>query len=401
MKVLHVNCVYNYGSTGKIINDINQYLKEKGHEAFVCYALGKKSKDKNAFKLACRYETALYKRISYLFGMQYGIAVLPTLRLFHYINKIKPDVIHLHSINCYMVNIYMLFGYLAKHNYKTVVTNHAEFLYTGNCSYAYECSRWMTGCGKCPRLKEASNSRLFDTTAYAFRKMQKAFTKVHNITIVSVSDWVLERAKLSPIMKKRNHVVINNGIDTKTTFYPRSSNELRKRLNIKEEKVILYIASSFSQNDTIKGGKYMINLANQLKTYPYKILLIASNSVMCKLPDNIIFIGKVTDQKELAKYYSLADVTVIFSKKETYSMPVAESLCCGTPVIGFWAGGPETIALKEYSEFVEYADVDSLKECLLRWIDKKAEVKDEISAKAGERYDRKHMAERYMRIYEK
>lgn len=401
MKVLHINCAYNFGSTGKIINDINHYLTENGQESFVCYSLGKRSKDKNAYKIAYRYETAIYKRISYLFGMQYAIAVLPTLRLFYYIKKIKPDVIHLHSINCYMVNIYMLFEFLAKYHYKTVVTNHAEFLYTGNCDYAYECDRWKLGCGKCPRLKDATGSRVFDTTAYAFRKMQKAFAKVNNITIVSVSGWVLERAKISPIMNKLNHAVIFNGIDTENTFYPQDSKDLRTKLKLTDEKVILHVTSCFTEEDNRKGGKYILQLAEMLKDYPYKFVIIASTAVTKKLPDNIILIGRVTNQKQLAKYYSLADLAVITSRKETYSMPVAEALSCGTPVIGFMAGGPETIALKDYSEFVEYADIDALKECLLRWIERKEEMKDEIASAAEQMYGRKHMVERYMQIYEK
>lgn len=400
MKVLHINCAYNFGSTGKIINDINHYLTENGQEAFVCYSLGKRSKDENAYKIAYRYETAIYKRLTYLFGMQYAIAVLPTLRLFYYIKKIKPDVVHLHSINCYMVNIYMLFNFLAKYNYKTVVTNHAEFLYTGNCDYAYECDRWRNGCGKCPRLKDATGSRVFDTTSYAFRKMQKAFAKVHNITIVSVSGWVLERAKLSPIMNKLKHTVIFNGIDTENTFYPQDSGDLRTELKLTDEKVILHVTSCFTEEDNRKGGKYILALAEMLKDYHYKIVIIASSTVTRKLPDNIILVGRVTDQKQMAKYYSLADLSVITSRKETFSMPVAESLSCGTPVIGFMAGGPETIALKDYSEFVEYADIDALKECLLRWIERKAERKDEISSVAAQMYERKHMVERYMQIYE-
>jgi glycosyltransferase involved in cell wall biosynthesis len=37
-------------------------------------------------------------------------------------------------------------------------------------------------------------------------------------------------------------------------------------------------------------------------------------------------------------------------------MIVAESLCCGTPVVGFKAGGPESIAIDDYCVFVQFLD---------------------------------------------
>ena len=43
-------------------------------------------------------------------------------------------------------------------------------------------------------------------------------------------------------------------------------------------------------------------------------------------------------------------------------MIVAESLCCGTPVVGFKAGAPEQITIKEYSEFSEFGNIEILKE---------------------------------------
>lgn len=82
-------------------------------------------------------------------------------------------------------------------------------------------------------------------------------------------------------------------------------------------------------------------------------------------------LGKITDQELLAKYYSMADVTLLTSKKETFSMVTAESLCCGTPVVGFKAGAPEQIAIKEFSEFVEYGDLNSLYNKMLVILDTK------------------------------
>ena len=98
-------------------------------------------------------------------------------------------------------------------------------------------------------------------------------------------------------------------------------------------------------------------------------------------------------------FYSLADVTVLASKKETFSMPVAESLCCGTPVVGFKAGGPESIAISQYCDFVEYGDVPALKMALIRKLEDQNINKTIISEVAKLKYSSKKMAEEYYKLY--
>lgn len=118
-----------------------------------------------------------------------------TNRLISVIKKEKPDIVHLQCINGYFVNIYRLINWLKKNNIKTVVTLHAEFMYTANCGHAFECEKWKTGCGKCPRLKRETKSLFIDGTAYSWRKMKKAFDgfKNENLVITSVSLWLMER----------------------------------------------------------------------------------------------------------------------------------------------------------------------------------------------------------------
>jgi glycosyltransferase involved in cell wall biosynthesis len=113
----------------------------------------------------------------------------------------------------------------------------------------------------------------------------------------------------------------------------------------------------------------------------------------------MISAGKVKDQKVLAQYYSMADLTVVTSKRETFNMPVAESLACGTPVIGFKAGGPETISIKEYSEFVDYGDIEALASCARKWLNFKNKNSADISKAADERYSKEKMCERYLEVY--
>ena len=132
----------------------------------------------------------------------------------------------------------------------------------------------------------------------------------------------------------------------------------------------------------------------------YVIFLIAGKyDGISKLPSNVVLLGNISDQKMLAKYYSMADVTLLTSKKETFSMVVAESLCCGTPVVGFTAGAPELIAINEFSSFVPQGDSEELFKEVKTFIYNREFDKDKISSVAKCKYSKKVMGQNYLNLY--
>jgi putative colanic acid biosynthesis glycosyltransferase len=277
---------------------------------------------------------------------------------------------------------------------------HAEFMYTGNCGHAFDCEKWLTGCGNCPQLWKATKSIFLDRTSYAWQKMAEVFNGFNNLSVVSVSSWLSERAKRSPILKDKKNIVIENGIDTKDVFHPTDSGKLRKKYKIGDEKVILHVTANFSDKpDNIKGGYFIIKLAKKLKNENIKFFVIGGQSKNIALPENIINIGRIDDKKGLAAFYSMADLTVIASKKETFSLPCAESMACGTPVVGFKAGGPETIALKDFSEFVEYGDLEKLLHTVMNWINKKRKITKDLEKIAVDFYSNSTMVSKYLELY--
>jgi glycosyltransferase involved in cell wall biosynthesis len=222
--------------------------------------------------------------------------------------------------------------------------------------------------------------------------------------MVSVSGWVDARLHQSPICAGLHSCVIGNGIDTVNVFRPVQSNELKIKLGISDEKILLHVTAGFSDGtDDLKGGRHIIALANLLINQNIKIIVVGFNDLDPNfiLPSNVTVMGEITNQVELAKYYSLADLTVIASKRETFGMVCAESLCCGTPVVGFKSGGPETISLKKFSEFVDNGNVELLKSCVEKWITKKDTFEENIAEIAAEHYSKEKMAEEYYQLYEK
>ena len=400
MKVLQVNCVYNTGSTGKITADLHRDFIEKGIESVVCYGRGKKVNEPNVYKTCNEAYAKFNNLLSRFTGVMYGGCFFSTNKLIKIIKKEKPDIVHLQCINGYFVNIYRLVGWLKKNNIKTVLTLHAEFMFTANCGFALDCENWKKECGNCPRLKKETKSLILDNTAISWKRMKKAFDgfEKDNLTVVSVSPWLMERAEESPILNGKRHTVVTNGLDT-AVFHTYDTKDLRSELKLGNEKIIFHATPHFNNDpNNIKGGYYIIKLAEMLTEDNVKIIVAGDYQADIDVPENIILLGKVSDQKKLAQFYGMADVTVLTSKKETFSMVCAESLCCGTPVVGFKAGGPETIALPEYSEFVNYGDLNSLYSHINCFLNE-ARDKNKISASAVRVYGSQYMTDKYIDIY--
>ncbi len=401
MKILQINVFYKSGSTGKIVYDIHSELKKHRIDSVVCYGRGQNTEDDNVYKVSgnfyCRTQ-ALKGRIT---GLMYGGSFLSTNKLFRIIEKENPDVVHLHCLNGNFVNIYRLITYLRQNKIKAVLTLHAEFMHTANCSHALECDNWKNGCERCVEFKTQTKSWFFDRANVSWLKMKKAFDGFGKIQIVSVSPWLMNRAIQSPILADKKHSVVLNGVDT-SVFTPCGFDSIKSKYPT-DNKIIFFATANFDPTtDDIKGGKYILQLAEKLKDEKIIIVVAALDGVATALPENVVYISRTKTQNELAQYYSMADVSLIVSQRETFCMPVAESLCCGTPVIGFKAGAPEQIALAQYSEFVDYGDVEALKKCVLKWINKKQDREiDPISlAKIAEStYSKEKMVESYIELY--
>ncbi|MEG2541476.1 MAG: glycosyltransferase, partial [Clostridia bacterium] len=334
---------------------------------------------------------------SKVFGSHFGRGIFPTIKTIKLIDEIKPDVVHLHCLNGHFINIYRLLDFLKKANIPTILTMHAEFMYTGGCGHAFECENWKTGCGHCPDKSRNNGTFSFgrDNSAHAWKRMKKAFEGFDNLTVVSVSEWLMNRAKLSPILEDKKHVVVHNGIDTQV-FRLYNVDELDEEIKSIFSKRPAVFHSTPSFESEIKGGKYVLELADKMPNIQF---VVAGDYDKTKAyPANIKFLGRISEQRILAQCYGLADLTVLTSKKETFSMVVAESLCCGTPIVGFEAGAPETIAIKEFSEFVEFASVDKLKLAIEQWLSKSLNKMD-ISNQAQEKFDSKQMAKKYLELY--
>lgn len=383
--------------------DVDARLRESGHASLMAY--GRKSAGQGtAYKFCTELEAALQKVLNKAgLTMMYGGNYASTARLISYIRRNRPDVVHLHCINGYCVNIYRLLNFLAKENINTVVTHHAEFFYTANCGHSHSCTHFYdcAECTACPLPRSAAENTRKGFPHRSWVRMRRAFNAFRpgKLCFTAVSPWVAGRSALSPVVAGFPCKVVENGLDT-SIFYRRTPSEaVLSRLNLQGRKMILHVTASFTDTaNSLKGGDKIIELARLMPDSLF-VIVASYNDVRETLPDNIIMWGRASSQQELAELYSAADLCVIASKRETFSMIVAESLSCGTPVAGFKAGGPESIAISDYSRFVEYGDIHALKNAAYSLMSIPYN-RNEISDRAIVCFDSKVMADKYIKVYQ-
>ena len=273
-------------------------------------------------------------------GMHGFGSSLDTYLFLRKIDKINPDVIHLHNLHGYYINIKLLFDYLAKKNIPVVWTLHDCWALTGHCTH-FEmegCYKWQTECNHCTLLMAQYKSRFIDRSRRNYNIKKELYSKLNNLTITTVSKWLSTLISKS-ILRDHPVEVITNGIDL-GIFKPYSNNIREKYCISNNKKIVLGVVASGLGVE--KGRSEFIELS---KDENLAVMLVGLSSDDRKgLPASIICIDRTNNQKELAEYYSAADVFVNPTYNEALGLTNIEAMACGTPVVTYGAGGsPETI----------------------------------------------------------
>ena len=394
MKVLQINCVYKEGSTGKITQSIHEHLLSEGEQSVVI--CGRRAPKENyIYPIVSEFRGKLNHLFANVTGVVYGGCLLSTKKIIKYIIKEKPDIVHLQCINGNFCNIFRLLEFLKKTAVPTVLTLHAEFMYTANCSHAGSCIQWKNGCHRCLENKTVLHSWFFDRTSYSWRRMHNIYKDWDNLYVVACSKWIANRASQSGEMANRNIRVINNGIDNSTIFYPRL--EIRDFITNKyhlpaDKKYVLYVSPGFSK---LKGFDLFLELIKKCEDDPLHFLLVGDEYHSCV--KNLTTIGKVNDKDLLAKIYSASDALVICSRNENYPTVCLEAISCGTSVVGFDVGGVSETIYKGMGGVVPLADIEALRNMLLETLENK--IEDKVVENARAKYSKNVMLQEYMSLY--
>lgn len=397
MKILQINSVYKQGSTGKIVASLADSLRSQGHSVLVLYGIANACNEIGALKVCTNLEHKFNALLSRITGIPFGGFFISNYKIKKIISEFQPDIVHLHCINASIVNVYSLLDFLSKSGIPTILTLHAEIFHTAGCEHAIDCDKWKLGCNNCNVYRQRVSSWFFDRSSTSFRKINNAINSfpVDKLSITAVSPWLQNRANQSVIMNKYGVYYVPNGVDT-SVFHYRANSRIINRPGY--DKIILFVTPNFTIKDTdIKGGYLLTQIAVQLPSYNFIVVATNISKLLPQMPPNVTLWGRAKSSEELAQLYSEADLTLLLSKRETFSMVTAESLCCGTPVVGFKAGGPESIAVENCTIFVDFGNiaqiVDVLKNC------KFPLSKRDISKISAEQYSKDYMTNSYLNIY--
>ena len=358
MKVLAINSVCGIGSTGRICTAVAELLESQGHECKIAYGRGEvpEKYEKYAIKIGSSFSVKIDALKTRLLDNAGFNSKKTTKQFVEWVKEYNPDVIHLHNLHGYYLNLEVLFAYLKSCGKPIVWTLHDCWTMTGHCSHFdyVACEKWKTGCFNCPQKSEYPKSLFKDNSKRNYEKKRKLFSGFENLTLIAPSKWLGKLVGQS-FLKDYPVKVINNGIDLKV-FKP-TKGDFREKYNLENKFVLLGVAFGWGER---KGLDVFIELAKRLDD-AYQIVLVGTDEKTDKLlPKNIISIRRTQNQTELAEIYTAADLFVNPTREETLGLVNIEALACGTPVVTFKTGGsPETIDEK-CGALVEKDDVDGL-----------------------------------------
>ncbi|MDU7004199.1 glycosyltransferase [Clostridium sp.] len=269
MKILQINSVCGFGSTGRIATDLYKIIEEQGHECVIAYGRGKAPDGFNTIKIGSKFDNYMHVIMTRIFDKHGFGSIKATKKFIEKVKKYDPDVIHLHNIHGYYINIEILFNYLKEANKKVVWTLHDCWTFTGHCSYFdyVGCDKWKEGCHNCPQKGDYPTSNFIDNSKKNYEIKKGIFTGIKDMTIVTPSKWLAGLVKES-FLGKYKIEVINNGIDL-NVFKPTKSN-FRDRYGINDKIIILGVASVW---DRRKGLDYFVKLSSILGE-KYQIVVV-------------------------------------------------------------------------------------------------------------------------------
>jgi len=390
-KILQINIVCGVGSTGRIVLDIGKTIEKENMESYIAYGYGKADLS-NTIKIGTTIEYYIHNLLSRIFGMQGRFSYFATKRFLKKVDKISPDIIHLHNIHGNYINYKLLFKYIKEKQIPVVWTMHDCWPFTGKCTYFdyVKCDKWQKCCYNCNNLKEYPENYI-DTSRKEYKSKKKAFTNLKDMTIITPSQWLSENVKKS-FLGQYQIKVINNGIDLEKFYH--MENDYKEKMNIQEKIVLLGVASDWDER---KGLNTFIQLS-ELLDKKYQIILVGiSEEQKINIPEKIITIKKTNSIEELAKIYSMADIFINPTLQDNFPTTNLEALACGTPVITYKTGGsPEAIdsncgAVVEQNNIIE----------LIKTIEKveKKKIKKEICIDQSKRFNKDEKFLEYIEIY--
>lgn len=395
MKILQINSFFSVGGPPRIVNGIYDTLVELGYECKIAAAREMMYAPKNSIRIGSNLGVRINALKSRLFDNEGFSAKRATKKLIKEIEEYNPDVIHLHNLHGYYINLEILFNYLKTAGKPVVWTLHDCWSITGHCAHFdyIGCDKWKTTCESCPQIKEYPKSIFKDNSYRNYKKKKAAFCGVNNMTLAPVSKW-LEGILKQSFLAEYPTEVSYNGIDLEA-FFPRAST-LKEKLKVEDKKVLLGVAQNWGVKKGLADFKLLYQSMDKTK---YALVLIGLPEEQQKeMPEGIICVDQTNCKEELAEYYSIADVFLNLSYEETFGLVTLEALACGTPVVVYDRTAVPEIVEKDCGEVVAAGNIEELLQ-KIDIVDKSSRT--EACVKKAQEFDYKKSYQKYVQLYER
>lgn len=349
--LLQINVTANWGSTGKIAEQIGQCAIAHGWDSYIAYGRWYNPSQSHLIKIGDKLNMYQHYAEQRIFDNEGLCSRRATKEFIKRIDEIKPNVIQLHNIHDHYLNYRLLFEYLNKTDIKVVWTFHDCWAFTGHCFHFITkgCERWKSGCFDCP-LQHEYPKTLFDRSRKNYTMKKNLFGANNNLTIIACSEWIANFVRQS-FLRDKPIYVINNGVDLNVFKDSESLDTNKKSFHV------LAVSNVWNKD---KGFDDILKL-REIFSNEYEITIVGvTKQQLNSLPQGIVGIERTQNVHELVALYSKADVFINPTYADNFPTVNLEALACGTPVITYRTGGSPEALDEKTGVVVEQGDINGL-----------------------------------------
>ncbi|MBU4223613.1 glycosyltransferase family 4 protein [Patescibacteria group bacterium] len=247
---------------------------------------------------------------------------------------------------------------------------------------------------------------------FVYPIFKKIFIKADHIQAISnyLADWAKQMGAKCQIE------VVPNGVDIKqfSIFnFQFSKNDLKKKLNIKDDEKIIITTSRLVEKNGIGDLIGAIDILANRNKLPVKLLICGEGEleeklkfqvINYKLQEKVLFLGQVS-HNDLPRYLWISDVFCRPSLSEGLGNSFLEAMAAGVPVVATPVGGiPDFLKDGETGLFCEVNNPRSIAEKVKIYLENN-ELRGKIIANAqkmvSEKYDWNLIASKMRNIFHK
>jgi N-acetyl-alpha-D-glucosaminyl L-malate synthase BshA len=327
-----ITCYPTVGGSGVVATELGKMLAERGHEIhFISSSL--------PFRLNKMYHNIYYHQVevnSYSVFQYPPYDLALASKIAEVVKREKLDILHVHYAIPHAVCA-ILAKQMSGNEVKIVTTLHGTDI---------------TVLGHDPSL---SNLIKFGI------EQSDIVTGVSNSLVQQTHELIAPDKEIKTVY---------NFIDERD-YKKTDSGYLREEYGIKKDEKIIIHVSNFRSVKRVNDVVQAFYLTQ--KKLPAKLLLVGDGpevTTVLKLAknlgidDKVLFLGK---QDNLAELYSISDLILLLSQKESFGLVLLEAMACGVPCIGTNIGGiPEVIINGETGYICELGDVEMVAEKAIR-----------------------------------